>query len=51
MWSTERIRDEFNTYTRNRPCLNCETEPAFDGLFCSDECQDEYEVTGAYAED
>lgn len=34
-----------------RPCLNCETEPAaLDRLYCSDECRDEWEGIGAYAE-
>jgi hypothetical protein len=35
----------------SRPCLNCETEPAApDGLYCEDECRDEFEGIGAYAE-
>lgn len=33
------------------PCTNCESEPTEpDSLFCSGECQDEYEGVGAYAE-
>lgn len=33
------------------PCTNCESCPAADGdLFCCDECRDEYEGTGQFAE-
>lgn len=32
------------------PCANCESAPAWLGPFCSNECRDEYEGTGAYAE-
>jgi hypothetical protein len=32
------------------PCANCESEPQRnDSLFCSRECQDEYEGEGDYA--
>lgn len=35
----------------SRPCGNCESEPQQDdSLFCSEECQDEYNGTGDFAE-
>lgn len=38
-------------YLVGRPCLNCESDPAMpDDQFCSDECRDEYEGNGDYAE-
>lgn len=33
-------------------CANCEDSPAADDdLFCSDDCRDEYEGVGKYAEE
>lgn len=35
----------------SRPCTNCESEPQTAvSVFCSDECRDEYEGEGEYAE-
>lgn len=35
-----------------KPCTNCESAPAQpEDLFCCDDCRDEYEGTGDYAEE
>lgn len=36
----------------SRPCANCEDEPQTNGTaFCSDECADEFNGEGQFAED